>query len=230
MNRPPNNNNNNNQNNQRRPQPDGGNQRPSGGNPQGGGSSQGGGGQNQSGGQQGGGGGNRNRNRRRRRPSGGGGGQGGGGQGGGSDHRRHGHNPNRHQSDSRGRDQGRHRPSDDVHPLDPMRAIKVAKNAADPSRKPGTKKSFAVLFFDTVPQAIAAKDAIKQKSDEVENLNIVIKAETDRNIPELTELGKVFAGEAWTIIHQRRVADGWYNEPHEVFIEEQASVEAPQQA
>jgi hypothetical protein len=30
---------------------------------------------------------------------------------------------------------------------------------------------------------------------------------------ELSPKVKVFAGNAWTIIHERRKADGWYDEP-----------------
>lgn len=31
---------------------------------------------------------------------------------------------------------------------------------------------------------------------------------------ELNSIGKVFAGQAWTTIHERRIAEGWYLDPH----------------
>jgi len=51
------------------------------------------------------------------------------------------------------------------------------------------------------------------KAKEFDQLNIVVKAEGDMDDPDLTKIGKVFAGAAWTLIHERRVQDGWYNEP-----------------
>jgi len=33
--------------------------------------------------------------------------------------------------------------------------------------------------------------------------------------PELLKYGKIFAGEAWHLIHRRRVDEKWYDEPHE---------------
>ena len=43
----------------------------------------------------------------------------------------------------------------------------------------------------------------------------MIRAEGNMEDPELLAIGnvKVFAGTAWALIHDRRVADGWYNEP-----------------
>jgi hypothetical protein len=32
--------------------------------------------------------------------------------------------------------------------------------------------------------------------------------------PDLLKLGLVFAGAAWTLIHERRQAEGWYNSTH----------------
>jgi hypothetical protein len=53
---------------------------------------------------------------------------------------------------------------------------------------------------------------LKQQCDQ---LNIVIKAEGSMDDPELLNYGKIYAGEAWHLIHKRRETDGWYNEPHE---------------
>ena len=32
--------------------------------------------------------------------------------------------------------------------------------------------------------------------------------------PDLNRIGKVFAGMAWTTIHERRVDEGWYLDLH----------------
>lgn len=79
-----------------------------------------------------------------------------------------------------------------------------------PPQKP---KRYAVVFYDTVMQARQDKEALTVKAKDVDQLNIVIRAESDMEDPELTPIGKVFAGAAWTLIHERRVADGWYDKP-----------------
>ncbi len=74
-------------------------------------------------------------------------------------------------------------------------------------------KNYGIIFFDTLEEAKKAIEEIKTTADKYDQLNIVIRAESDMYDPELTQYGKVFAGEAWTLIHERRVEDGWYNEP-----------------
>jgi len=75
-------------------------------------------------------------------------------------------------------------------------------------------KRFGIVFYDS--HLLAKEDAAQllEKAKEVDQLNIVIKAEGSMDDPELTQYGKVYAGEAWTLIHQRRVEEGWYNETH----------------
>jgi hypothetical protein len=49
----------------------------------------------------------------------------------------------------------------------------------------------------------------------VEQLNVVIRAEANMDDPVLLMIPKVkvFAGTAWALIHDRRIADGWYDVP-----------------
>ena len=61
--------------------------------------------------------------------------------------------------------------------------------------------------------ALDAIMEIEENAKSVDQLNIVIRQEADMNIPDLLKHGKVFAGEAWALIHDRRVEDGWYEEP-----------------
>ena len=84
------------------------------------------------------------------------------------------------------------------------------------NNKPTKKRvlvKYGVLFFDTLSKAKESLMEIEEHSKSVDQLNIVIRAESDMDIPELTKFGKVFAGEAWALIHDRRVEDGWYDEP-----------------
>ena len=82
--------------------------------------------------------------------------------------------------------------------------------------KPQVKRkllNYAVLFFETPQKAVESIMEIEETAKSVDQLNIVIRQEADMDIPELTQHGKVFAGEAWALIHDRRVEDGWYDEP-----------------
>lgn len=76
-------------------------------------------------------------------------------------------------------------------------------------------RRYAVAIFDTHQAAKADRAALVEQAATVDQLNIVIRAEGPMDDPELTSIGnvKVFAGTAWALIHDRRVADGWYNEP-----------------
>lgn len=78
------------------------------------------------------------------------------------------------------------------------------------SHKP---KRYGILFFETFMQAKTSKEQITEAARQVEQLNIVIKAEGDMNDPELREFGMVYAGAAWHLIHTRRVDEGWYTAP-----------------
>ena len=83
-------------------------------------------------------------------------------------------------------------------------------------RNPSSEvKAYGLVFYDTFQAAKADLEKIKSQAQQVGQLNIVIRAETLAEDPELSAVGKVFAGAAWTLIHERRKADGWYDEPRE---------------
>ena len=77
------------------------------------------------------------------------------------------------------------------------------------------EKRYAVAIFDTVQAAKADLENLMAKAAEVDQLNIVIRAESNMDDPDLSTLPKVkvFAGAAWTLIHERRISDGWYDAP-----------------
>jgi len=83
----------------------------------------------------------------------------------------------------------------------------------DPLPKP---KSYALEIFNTFDDAKGQLDALGEKAGNIGQLNILIRAEGNMDDIELNgiENVKVFAGAAWTIIHERRLEDGWYNEEH----------------
>ncbi len=83
-------------------------------------------------------------------------------------------------------------------------------------KAPPVLKRYGVVFYDNHVQAREDIANLQVKSKEVDQLNIVIRAEGTMEDPELLKFGKVFAGEAWHLIHQRRMIDDkWYNDPHE---------------
>lgn len=80
---------------------------------------------------------------------------------------------------------------------------------------PPATKRYGVVFYETPQSARNDLANIQELSKTYDQLNIVIRAEPTSEDPELASLGKVFAGAAWTLIHERRVQDGWYDQPHE---------------
>ena len=93
--------------------------------------------------------------------------------------------------------------------------IPQAQAEHTPGRDPVKLKRYAVIFYETHAQARDDAATLGQKKAEVDQLNIVIRAEGTMEDPELLKYGKLYAGEAWHLIHSRRVDDGWYNEAHE---------------
>ena len=78
----------------------------------------------------------------------------------------------------------------------------------------GNPKKYGVVFHDTLAAAKNDIDNMRSTSRGLDQLNIVIRAEADMDDPDLNRVGKVFAGLAWTTIHERRVDEGWYLDPH----------------
>lgn len=77
------------------------------------------------------------------------------------------------------------------------------------------KKKYGLVFFETPQSAKADLATLRDLASQCGQLNIVIRAEWLADDPELSSIGKVFAGAAWALIHERRKQDGWYDEQHE---------------
>lgn len=77
------------------------------------------------------------------------------------------------------------------------------------------KRRYGLAMYDNFAQAKADLDRLKELEQQFDQLNIVIRAEGNMDDPELNAIGrvKVFAGAAWSLIHDRRLQDGWYEEP-----------------
>lgn len=82
-----------------------------------------------------------------------------------------------------------------------------------PQKKIILPKTFDIDFYSTLSEAERNLESISAKAKLVDQFNMVIEAEdpVDLNSP-LIEHGVVYCGNAWTIIHRRRVEDGWYSE------------------
>lgn len=76
-------------------------------------------------------------------------------------------------------------------------------------------KKYGIVFFETLQAARNDVANLEKLTLQYDQLNIVIRAELATETPDLNQYGKVFAGAAWALIHERRKQDGWYEEPHE---------------
>lgn len=99
-------------------------------------------------------------------------------------------------------------------------AIQPKRTLSRPAKQPAVtppsnQKKYGVIFFDTISQAKSDFDNLKQLATTCDQLNIVVKAEGSMDDPELTSIGKLFCGAAWTLIHERRRDAGWYEQNHE---------------
>lgn len=76
-------------------------------------------------------------------------------------------------------------------------------------------KRYQVAFYETPFAAKADIEKLKALRAQCDELNIVIRAEPPFDDQDLAAIGKVFAGAAWALIHERRRQDGWYDAPQE---------------
>ncbi|MCY4380881.1 MAG: hypothetical protein OXC40_04865 [Proteobacteria bacterium] len=80
-------------------------------------------------------------------------------------------------------------------------------------------KKMKVIFFKTFKEAHQNLSLIADSTSDCDQLNVVIDEEGDMNDQQIKSVGekvRVFAGEAWSLIHKRREEDGWYENhfPH----------------
>jgi len=81
---------------------------------------------------------------------------------------------------------------------------------------PTDPRNYKVKFFDNFKDARSDLDGLKTLCDDCDQLNVVVRAEGDMTDPEILGIDpkiKLFAGEAWSLIHDRRVEDQWYESP-----------------
>jgi len=74
-------------------------------------------------------------------------------------------------------------------------------------------KKYNLVFFDTFAEARAAKEHIHELSVDCDQVNVVVREEGNMDDAELLGTNKrikIFAGKAWTSIHERRLTEGWY--------------------
>lgn len=84
--------------------------------------------------------------------------------------------------------------------------------------KPRPTIRYKVIIYDTFGVARNDKATILRIAQECDQLNLVIREEGNMEDPDLLGIHpkvKVFAGAAWALIHERRLAEGWFDDPHE---------------
>ena len=97
----------------------------------------------------------------------------------------------------------------------PIRMPKGGRPPQEPANRPKLPpRRYGVVFFETLAAAKNDIQRLQELARGYDQLNIVIRAEASMDDPELAAVGKVFAGAAWALIHDRRVAEGWYNDTH----------------
>jgi hypothetical protein len=100
--------------------------------------------------------------------------------------------------------------------LQPKKTISRPPSAATAAVAPQpATRTYKAVYFDTITQAKSDLSKLKEIASQCDQLNIIVRAEASMDDPDLTSIGKLFCGAAWALIHDRRTADGWYNEPHE---------------
>jgi hypothetical protein len=67
-----------------------------------------------------------------------------------------------------------------------------------------------VLFFETFVEAEGSLSKIEEASKPGQELSLVVHQEHVMEGTPLNTYGRLFCGEAWWIIHHRRVEEGWY--------------------
>ncbi|MDD9950178.1 MAG: hypothetical protein OXT67_01310 [Zetaproteobacteria bacterium] len=84
-------------------------------------------------------------------------------------------------------------------------------------KKPPEKlATYKVLFFETIHELLHNRNKIIAAIQDCDQLNLVVRAESDMDNPEVQSIDpkvKLFAGAAWHLIHERRQEDGWYDHP-----------------
>jgi hypothetical protein len=98
--------------------------------------------------------------------------------------------------------------------LQPRRSIhRPAKEMMVAPMNPS--KIYKAVFYDTLNQAKADLEALRNLALSCDQINIIVRAEASMDDAELNAVGKLFCGAAWALIHERRKQDGWYEGPHE---------------
>ena len=92
------------------------------------------------------------------------------------------------------------------------------KHKLSPRQATPSLRRYKLAIYDTFQQALKASDEIKHVSSQCDQLNLVIRQEGDMDNPKVLAIAtniKLFAGDAWTLIHERRLEDGWYDDDQE---------------
>ncbi len=76
-------------------------------------------------------------------------------------------------------------------------------------------KKYGISFFETLAAAKAELQELVSKAESYDQYNVVVRAEANMDDVDFNKYPKLklFAGAAWTLIHERRNEEGWYDGP-----------------
>lgn len=72
--------------------------------------------------------------------------------------------------------------------------------------------TYDVLFYKSIREAEAHQADIRAKAHLVDQMNVVLEAEDLIEDYSFADAAELYCGAAWTLIHRRRVEDGWYSD------------------
>ena len=108
------------------------------------------------------------------------------------------------------------------------RVIKPSKrkdknsNIFEKNRSHIDTKIYKYVVYDTFENAKNDLNNLKDQCKDCDRLDVVIKQEGDMNDKDITAIDKkivIYAGQAWYLIHTRRISQKWYEDPNIGFKE-----------
>lgn len=85
-------------------------------------------------------------------------------------------------------------------------------------KKKNPLKTYKMVIYDTFNAAKQDREVIQKLCSGADQVNVVVRAEGNMDDPEILDIDqkvKLYAGAAWSLIHERRLTDGWYDSPQE---------------
>jgi len=88
----------------------------------------------------------------------------------------------------------------------------------DNNQEKTNSKNTYILFFSNFNETKAEKERLTKLCDKYDAVYLIIKEENKEEHQEfllLSQKIKIYTGNAWTLIFNRRIEEGWYLNSHE---------------